>query len=254
MDIGESEPSEKAKSHMPGKINAEMKKIGLIGGIGPESSIAYYRMIIRRFQEILNTNDYPEILINSINMTGMLNCVYNNQLETLVDFLVVRINALVEAGVDYVAIASNTPHLVFEQLAQKVNVPLISIVEETCKAIRDKKLQRVGLFGTRSTMTSGFYYKAAGNYGINVLVPGTDQQEYIHEKYMNELIFNRIVPETKEELIVIVRALKAKESIEGLILGGTELPLILNQSDFGDIEIFDTTKIHVESIVAKMIA
>ena len=102
-------------------------------------------------------------------------------------------------------------------------------------------------------MTNGFYNKIAEKYGIEIVISDRGKQDLIHDKYMTELLFNRIVPETKKQLIQIVSELKEKESIEGLILGGTELPLILNQSDFSDIKIFDTTKIHVESIVTKMI-
>jgi aspartate racemase len=230
-----------------------MKKIGLIGGVGPESSIEYYRLIIKRFQERLNTKEYPELIINSINMTQMLGYVFKNQLDKLVDFLMERINDLEKTGVDYIAITSNTPHIVFDELADKAKTPLISIVEEACKNIYEKKMQRVALFGTKSTMVNGFYNKAALKYGINIIVPETEKQDFIHNKYMTELLFNNIVPETKEQLIKIVRELKESESIEGLILGGTELPLILSQSDFGDIKILNTTEIHVESIVTKMI-
>jgi aspartate racemase len=230
-----------------------MKKIGLIGGVGPESSIEYYRLIIKRFQEKLNTKDYPELMINSINMTQMLDYVFSNQLDRLVDFLMERINDLEKTGVDYIAIASNTPHIVFDKLAEKSNTPLISIVEATCNEVKDRKMQSVALFGTKSTMTNGFYNNVAKQYGINIVIPDKEKQDYIHTKYMTELVFNKIVPETKERLIQIIRELKEKESIEGVILGGTELPLILKQSDFEDIKIFNTTEIHVESIVAKMI-
>jgi aspartate racemase len=230
-----------------------MKKIGLIGGVGPESTVEYYRLIIKRFQERLSTKNYPEFIINSINMTEMLSYIFNNQLDGLVDFLTVRIKILEMSGADYATIASNTPHIVFDELKKKVSIPLISIVEETCKEISVRKMKRVGLFGTKSTMTAGFYEKAAKKYGIDISIPDTKDQDYIHDKYMNELLFNRIIPETKKELIRIVSELKEKKSIEGLILGGTELPLILSQSDFSDIIILDTTKIHVESIVAKMI-
>ena len=230
-----------------------MKKIGIIGGIGPESSIEYYRLIIKRFQDRLGTKDYPEILINSINMTEMLYYVYNNQLDKLSDFLVDKIKILESSGVDFVAIASNTPHIVFDRLAERTTIPLISIVEETCKEINYKKMHRVGLFGTKSTMTTGFYNKVAEKYGIEILIPESDKQDYIHDKYINELVFNQILPNTKQELVKIARDLKESESIQGLILGGTELPLIISQSDFNDIEIFDTTKIHVDSIVSKMI-
>jgi aspartate racemase len=230
------------------------KKIGIIGGIGPESSIEYYRLIIKRFQEMLSTKDYPEIIINSVNMTEMLGYVFNSQYDKLVDFLYDRIKILEDAGVDYVAIASNTPHIVFDKLRDKVKVPLISIVEETCKVLHLEKIKRVGLLGTKSTMTSGFYNKVAQKYEIDILIPSVENQDYIHDKYMSELVFNTILPETKVKLIAIIRDLKQNESIEGVILGGTELPLIIKQSDFDDIKIFDTTKIHVESIVAKMIA
>lgn len=230
-----------------------MKKIGIIGGIGPESSIEYYRLIIKRFQDRLGTKDYPEILINSINMTEMLYYVFNNQLDKLSDFLVDKIKILESSGVDFVAIASNTPHIVFDRLAERTTIPLISIVEETCKEINYKKMHRVGLFGTKSTMTNGFYNRVAEKYGIEILIPESDKQDYIHDKYINELVFNQILPNTKQELVKIARDLKESESIQGLILGGTELPLIISQSDFNDIEIFDTTKIHVDSIVSKMI-
>jgi aspartate racemase len=230
-----------------------MKKLGLIGGVGPESSIEYYRLIIKRFQEKLNTKDYPEMIINSINMTEMLGYVFNNQLDQLIDFLCVKIQTLESSGVDFIAIASNTPHLVFDQLVERGNTPLISVVEETCKEICVKKMTRVGLFGTKSTMTNGFYTQVANRFGINIVIPPVEAQDYIHEKYMTELVFNKIRAETKKKLIEYVHALQAKENIQGLILGGTELPLILSQQDFSDLEILDTTKIHVEAIVTKMI-
>ncbi|MBE0646739.1 MAG: amino acid racemase [Bacteroidales bacterium] len=230
-----------------------MKHLGLIGGVGPESSIAYYRLIIKRFQERLNTKDYPEIIINSINMTEMLGYVFTNQLGSLVDFLAARIEILEKSGADFAAIASNTPHIVFDELRDRVNIPLISIVEETCNFIVQKNIKRVGLFGTKSTMTFGFYQKIAEKHGLEILIPDAPNQDYIHEKYMTELVLNKIIPETKKQLLRIVEELQETEAIEGLILGGTELPLILSQTDFDGIEIFDTTHIHVESIVTEMI-
>jgi len=234
-------------------MKTNIKKLGIIGGIGPESTIEYYRLILKRFQERFNTKEYPEILINSINLTELMNYIYSDQKQKLVNLIVDKVKILESAGIEYGAIASNTPHIVFEKIKEKVNIPLISIVEETCKEIKDKKMKRVGLFGTKSTMTAGFYNKVAAKYGIDIIIPESHKQDFINDKYMNELLFNRIVPQTKKQLILIARELIEEESIEGLILGGTELPLILNQTDFEDISILDTTKIHVESIVAKMI-
>lgn len=230
-----------------------MKKIGIIGGIGPESTIEYYRLILKRYRERLDTVDYPDILISSINMTEMLGYVFANQPDKLVEMMVDKIEELEKAGVDYIAIASNTPHIVFERIAERIRTPLISIVEETSRVIHDKQIRKVGQLGTKSTMTNGFYQKTAERFGIEVVIPETRQQDYIHTKYMSELLFNRIVPETKERLIRIVMELKEKEYIEGLILGGTELPLILKQADFADLAIFDTTAIHVESLVDRML-
>jgi aspartate racemase len=231
-----------------------MQKLGLIGGIGPESSIVYYRLIIKRFQEKLNTKEYPEIVINSINNTEMLSYVFNNKLDKLVDFLSNKIETLALAGADFAAIASNTPHIVFDKLTKRTKLPLISIVTETCKEISKKKLHCIGLLGTKSTMSNGFYEIAANNFGIQIITPNAEDQNYIHEKYMTELLFNNIKQTTKKQLIQIVKKIKENNYIEGLILGGTELPLILSQDDFNDIVLYDTLKIHTESIVERMIA
>jgi aspartate racemase len=229
-----------------------MKRIGIIGGIGPESTIEYYRLLVNGYRKKLKTSDYPDIMIISVNLTELLGYVFTNQPDKLVDFMVDKIERLEKVGVDYIAIASNTPHMVFDRIAERTHTPLISIVEVTCKVISDKKMHKVGLLGTKSTMNKGFYQKTAERYGIEIVIPTTEQQDYIHSKYMSELLFNNIVPETKEQLIRIIRELQEKESIEGLILGGTELPLILKQADFADLEILDTTVIHVESILIRM--
>lgn len=229
-----------------------MKRFGLIGGIGPESTIEYYRLIIKRFQELSGTSDCPEIVIYSINMTEMLNYVFRGQLGVLVEYLARKIRLLEDAGVDYGALASNTPHLVFDRLIGEVNIPLVSIVEETCRAMAEQKVRKAALLGTKSTMTAGFYGQTAEKHEIEIVVPSPENQDYVHDKYMTELIFNKIRPETKQRLIQIVAESKRRDSIEGLILGGTELPLVLSQADFSDIQIFDTMKIHVDSIVTKM--
>lgn len=230
-----------------------MNKIGIIGGIGPESTIEYYRLLIKLYQTKLNTNDYPEILLKSINMTKMLDFVFKNELDNLVEFLKSKIKILEESKVDYVALASNTPHLVFDKLAKSVNTKMISIVEETCKSISKIGLKKVGLLGTKSTMSKGFYQSTANNMGIKMVIPNEENQNYVHEKYMGELVFNHINSDTKKRLIQIVNELEDMEQIEGIVLGGTELPLILKKSDFNNLIVFNTTEIHVNAILDKMI-
>lgn len=230
-----------------------MKKLGLIGGVGPESTIKYYRLIIEAFQKELNTKEYPEFLIESIDMTKMLSYVFNNELDKLVDFLCQRIYVLEKAGVDFVAVASNTPHIVIDELVNRTQIPIISIIDETCNAVKEKSITKVGLFGTKSTMTAGFYQQKANEFGIGIIVPETGDLDFIHDRYMNELVFSNINPETKNQLKQIANQLKENHFIEGLILGGTELSLILDQSDFDDLHVFDSTKIHVDSLVLNMI-
>ncbi len=231
-----------------------MKKIGLIGGIGPESTVEYYRLIIKRYREKLNSEDYPEMVINSINMRAMLELVFTGRLDKLMDFMAERISVLEKTGADIAAIASNTPHIVFDSIEKKVKIPLISIVEETCREVSRRRITKAALFGTKSTMTAGFYQRKGAEYGLEIITPGEDDCDYIHEKYMNELVFNRILPETKSRLREIAEKMNADSGIEGLILGGTELPLILQQGDLEGIEIFDTTSIHVNAIVKEMVS
>lgn len=233
--------------------NRPMNKIGIIGGIGPESTIEYYRMLIKLYRAKLNTNQYPEILLQSIDMTEMLDYVFNNEYDNLVEFLKSKIAILEQSNVDYVALASNTPHLVFDKLSKSVNVKMISIVEETCKSILKTGIKKVGLLGTNSTMSKGFYQSVAKNNGIEMVTPNEENQNYVHEKYMGELVFNQINPDTKKRLIQIVNELEDKEQIEGIILGGTELPLILEQKDFDKLKVFNTTEIHVNAILDRMI-
>ena len=230
-----------------------MKKIGILGGIGPESSIEYYRLIIQGFRERLSSDQYPEFLIHSINMSQMLSYVYESKWEELVDFLKVRISLLEEAGADYVAMASNTPHVVFEELSNAVEVKMISIVEESCKRAKESALKKLALLGTKSTMSRGFYQEAGKQAGLEISTPEEAEQDRVHEIYMQELVFNNILPQSKKELLQIVEKLKREKGIEGLILGGTELPLILKQEDFTEIKLFNTTQIHVDAILDMML-
>jgi aspartate racemase len=229
-----------------------MKKFGLIGGVGPESTIAYYRLIIKKFLKLSESNSYPDFLIKNVDMNEMIEYVVNQNYDKLVTFLINATNDMEKAGVDFGAIASNTPHIVYDKLIDKINLPMISIVEEACKAAQTMNIKKIGLFGTKSTMTNGFYQKTADRFGLDIVTPSGNEIDYIHDKYMNELIFNDIRVETKDGLIQIVNNLQNKHSIEGLILGGTELSLILSQKDFENIQLLDSAIIHVDAIVNKM--
>lgn len=229
-----------------------MKIVGIIGGIGPESTIEYYRQIIASYRDRDTSGNYPRIIINSINMKTMLDLISENRFEDVTDYLVDGIRHLASAGADFAVLASNTPHIVFNQVKDASPLPLISIVDAACEKARSMGMEKVGLFGTRFTMSGGFYHTVFSDRGINVISPDQHDQDYIHEKYMAELINGIIRDETKKELLAIVHRLKETQSIDGLVLGGTELPLILKESDAKDIPFLDTTRIHVESIMKRL--
>jgi len=230
-----------------------MKTVGIIGGIGPESTIEYYHLIISSYLDHKKDGNYPQIIINSINMKKMLDLIGENRLDEVTDYLVAEVQNLANAGADFALLASNTPHIVFNQINQASPLPLISIVEVTCEKIVNIGLKRVGLFGTKFTMQSGFYNEIFTAHDIAVITPDEKEQNYIHDKYMGELVKGIIQDETKSELLRISENLKKNQGIQGLILGGTELPLILKETDDHEIPFLDTTRIHVESILKRLV-
>ena len=227
----------------------QKKVIGIIGGIAPPSTIDYYQKIITGFQERDGTPQYPSIMINSINMTRMLDLIAKKEYEQLVHYLNDEIQKLKNGGADFAVVASNTPHIVFEQLRKKSILPLISIVEATRAHVKKSGCKKLGLFGTKSTMQGGFYQDGFSKVGMEIVTPSFEAQDYIHEKYMNEFVKGIFLEETKMTFIDIVQDMRKQNNIEGLILGGTELPFILKEEDFNNFKLFNTTEIHVNSIL-----
>jgi aspartate racemase len=225
------------------------KTIGMIGGIAPASTVDYYQRIIARFQERTGQREYPSIIINSINMTHMMELITNDHLDELVDFLSEEIFVLEKAGAKVIFMASNTPHLVFEPLAQRVKAKMVSIVDSTIAFAQANGHSRLGLFGTISTMEGDFFQDGFEASGMEIITPMPDERKYIHKVYMEELVRGRFLPETKSRLLSIANRMYNEGQIDSLILGGTELPFILKSSDMEDIEMLNTTKIHVEQIL-----
>jgi len=246
-----------------------MKTVGIIGGIGPESTIEYYRGIIAGYRERQSgtgvppvdnhaqdarATNYPSIVINSINLTLMVGWITANELDKAADYLVSGLQKLARAGVDFGVIAAGTPHIVFDQVRERSPIPLISIVEATCEAAAKLKLKKIALFGTRFTMQGRFYQDVFSKAGITLVVPEPDEQTYIHDKYMNDLVNGIILPETRERLLAILDQMKERDAVEGLILGGTELSLIIKDTEHHGMPILDTTRNHVERIVAELLS
>ena len=226
-----------------------MKTLGIIGGIAPESTIEYYRKIVASYLKREASGNYPQIIINSIDMSKMLTLIGNGDLEAVSHYLACEVKKLENAGAEFAVLASNTPHIVFDRVRALSQLPLISIVEVTAQKIVDAGLKKVALFGTKFTMQGEFYTEALSRNGIEVITPDEADQAFIHDKYMGELVKGIIMDQTRTGLSAVIDRMKKQNGIQGLILGGTELPLILNPENVASIHVFDTTEIHVESIM-----
>jgi aspartate racemase len=228
-----------------------MKTIGIIGGIGPESTVDYYRAIIRAYRERQPDGSYPSIIINSIDLKRLVDLVSGNELEKVAEYLVREVERLTGAGAEVGLLAANTPHVVFDEVQSRSALPLVSIVQATCDAAVALGLKRPGLFGTRFTMQGRFYPEAFSRVGIELVVPDDTERAYIHDKYMGELVKGIFPPETREHLLAIVDRMKTRDGIDAVILGGTELPLILRDGTASGIPLLDTTQIHARAIVER---
>jgi aspartate racemase len=231
-----------------------MRTLGIIGGVGPESTIDYYQQIIALYRERNPDGSYPPLIINSVDLSKGRALVEANDRAGLTRYLVDEIGKLAKAGADFGLIAANTPHLVFDEVARESALPLISIVEATCAAAKSRGSKRLGLFGTRYTMQSDFFPKVFSKEGIELVVPDAHDQDYIHEKYFDELVVGKFLPETRAGLFAIVDRMKAKIDIDGIVLAGTELPLILREPSRSGIPFLDTTKIHCQAAVTEMLS
>lgn len=231
-----------------------MKTLGIIGGLGPESTIDYYQRIIARYRSRTGDASYPEFIINSVNLRKGLDFMNANDLDGMADYLLEAIGKLGRAGAEFGLISANTPHIVFDEIALKSPLPLISIVEATRAAAKTHNLKRLALFGTRYTMQAPFYQKVFSREEIDVFVPEPNDQDYIHDKYFSELVPGKFLPETRVDLLAIVDRMKASRDIDGVVLAGTELPLILRDTEHNGIPFLNTTKIHVEAAVDQMLS
>jgi aspartate racemase len=170
----------------------------------------------------------------------------------LAEYLANEVSRLARGGADFGLLASNTPHLVFEELERRSPIPLLSIVDASCKVAKQAGLVRLGLLGTRLTMEGRFYPEVFARAGITLVPPPPDERTLVHERYMGELVKGVFLPETRAELLRIVEQMRRRSGIDGVVLAGTELPLLLRGVD-GGIPFLDTTRIHVDAVVERLL-
>jgi aspartate racemase len=227
-----------------------MPTVGLVGGLGPESTIDYYRRIFQAWERI-DASTAPAIVIDSLDVRRGLFLVEHDR-PALIEYLLASLHRLARAGVDFGAITANTPHLVFDELAARSPVPLLSMIEVCADEARKRGLQRLALLGTRFTMEASFYPAVLRRHGIAVVSPAEADRAWIHRRYVGELLKGEFRDDARAQFTALVERLRDEPGIDGVILGGTELPLLLRDATIAGLPALDTTALHVAAIVARL--
>src|SRR3954469_8795822 len=227
-----------------------MATVGLVGGLGPESTIDYYRRIIQVWQR-RDPRSFPSMMIDSLDVQRGLALVASD-LPGLTEYLFASVRRLAGAGVDFIAMTANTPHIVFDELASQSRVPLLSIVEVCAEEAKRRGLSRLLLLGTRFTTGAPFYPEVFARRGMTIIVPAEDDRNWMHERYIGELLKGEFRDETREGFVSLVERLRDELHPDGVILGGTELPLLLRAPTIAGLPTLDTTALHVDAIVGRL--
>lgn len=225
-----------------------MRTLGIVGGLGPDSTVDYYLSIIETFRNRVGDGSSPHIVIDSLDVRRGIRMLDENALEDLADYLAASIERLARAGADLAVIAANTPHIVFDQLEPRSPIPLISIVRATRDAALAAGSRRPALLGTGFTMSGDFYPTVFAAAGISLVPPQPAERARIHEIYVNELLNGQFTDEARDTIAGIIDAMIEREAIDAIVMAGTELPLLLRERDLR-LPILDTTRIHVATIV-----
>jgi aspartate racemase len=226
--------------------------LGIIGGIAPASTVEYYRALVDGYREH-RPEAYPSIITNSIDLARLLRLVADGRMKELVDYLGAEIERLARAGAGCALLASNTPHIVFDELRARSPVPLLSIVEAAAEAAASRGLHDLAVLGTRFTMQGAFYPEVFAPRGMAVRAPAEADVAYVHEKYMTELIPGNYLPETRAGMLRVIGRL-VEAGVDGVLLAGTELPLLLGDGESAGVPLLDTTRIHVRRALVELLA
>lgn len=225
-----------------------MKTIGLIGGITWHSTLDYYRLINQMMNEKLGGDASAKILMSSLNFEEIKTLTFAEDWDGIASVMLTEVTKLEEAGADCILLCANTMHKIAEEIEVSLSVPLIHIAVETGKEIVNKQLSTVALLGTRYTMLLDFYKDKLAEQGIKTIIPNEEEIHYINSAIYNEMGNGIFLPERKEGFLNIINRLIA-EGAEGIILGCTEIPILIKQEDVS-VPVFDSTAIHSAAAVA----
>lgn len=221
------------------------KRIGILGGMSSESTAAYYEYITRMYTQRFGDYGYPEIIIYSVSFQPYVDWPNAGRWDLVAQGLSDAARRLEAAGADFILIATNTMHLVFDEVQASVGVPMLSLLDAVGQAIQARGLETVGLLGTRFTMEQTFYQDALARRGIRVLVPAVEDRAVVNDVIYDELVAGQVRDESRARYVDIIGRL-AERGASGVILGCTEIPLLVSEEDAG-LPLFDTTAIHAEA-------
>ena len=228
------------------------KTLGIIGGIAPPSTVDYYRQLTTLYRERSADDTWPSLLIDSLDGVSFFSLVSGGDRAGLIEFLVEEVERLARAGADLALFASNTPHLVFEEVAARAPIRLLSIVEAVADEAQARGFQTLGLLGARITVEADFYPAVFARRDLSIITPDADDRRLVDDLYFGELVRGSFRDQTREEISVVVDRL-AKLGAEAVVLGGTELPLLFRDSDLPRLPTLDTTAIHVARAVEELL-
>lgn len=229
-----------------------MKKLGLVGGMGPESTVPYYHDIVYGVQEKVGGDFFPNLTIESVNVFDVLRLCGEQKYEELTTYLMKAIRNLIQSGADFVALSANTPHIVFDRLKEQTSVPLVSIIDATRDEAQRQNIKRLGLLGTVFTMKGEFFKTPFVESGIDIVIPTEEEMDRINQKISSELERGIVKDETLREFQNIIERMKQEDGIEAVVLGCTELPLLLNDS-VSPVPCLDTMQIHIKTLVERIV-
>lgn len=219
-----------------------MKTIGLIGGMSWESTIPYYKIINEVIKEKLGGLHSAKIILYSVDFDEIEKCQSNGQWDKSAEILSEAAQSLEKGGADFIVICTNTMHKIADKIQQNISIPILHIAQVTADELKSKDIKKVALLGTKYTMEQDFYKDKLKENGIEVIIPDEKDRKIINSTIYNELCVGIISQDSKNEFLHIISELR-KQEIQGVILGCTEIGLLINQNDT-DIPLFDTTVIH----------
>ena len=218
-----------------------MKTIGIVGGIGPESTIDYYRLLMAA--------GHTKVIINSVAVQHLLGMMMKGDSRGVADYLCGAVEQLVNAGAEVAIIAANTPHIVFDEVQTRSRIPMVSIVEAVAEHVEVAGMTSVGLLGTRFTMEGRFYPDVFARRGLSVVPPPAADLDYVHAKYLGEFLKNQFLPATRDGVLQVIDRMRRDLGVQAVILGGTELPILLRSDAHNGVPLLDTTKIHADAVL-----